>query len=269
LEQAKFCGLIPFGIDFKGNGLDIDQIEVICKSGAAGALYQIIYHQNPTGRSTMPQDISETARICKENDLLYICDIAYESLNYSGETDFEVDLSHPHHSNTCLAGSFTKTFTPGNKCGYGILPEDLVKRLTPLIANSRLNPDYFTQALIAESIISGKFDEFLTFERALYGQRAKFLEDRLAEQLPYSWSEITGGFFTTIRLPGVAKPDKLISAALERGLLADLAFGSIPVNCVFKYRDIAPVRLTFPSLEEKDIYAGVEILKEAYEEVRR
>ena len=269
IEQVRICGHKPLGVEFNGSGLNIGQIEKFIKDHQVIALYQVVYHQNPSGRSTTAEDVREIARICSKNGVLYIVDIAYEELRYDGRENFKINLNHIDHRLTCLIGSFTKTFTAGAKCGYGILPRGVVQKLTPLIANSRLNPNYLTQALIHEAMRNSYYKCLLKKTCRFYGERMDEFNQAIGEFLPHAWTDVlTGGFFNFLRLPGVSDPRALTLAAKKRGVMIDAGTAGIPPNLLHKYYGQAPVRLTFPAVPNGDIYEGVEKLRAAWAEVR-
>ncbi len=123
LNLCKIQGRDAVGVKFSPDGISINDLDMTIGEYGANAFYQIIYHQNPTGKSPTKENVEEAAGICVKHGIPYVCDIAYKDLRYDGAKNFEIDLSLSCHANTCLVGSFTKTVSPGTKCGFGIFPK--------------------------------------------------------------------------------------------------------------------------------------------------
>ena len=67
------------------------------------------------------ENIEAAAKLCARYNTLYVCDIAYYELRYDGLKHVLPDLAN--HT-TCLIGSFTKTLSPGTKCGVRDFPRE-------------------------------------------------------------------------------------------------------------------------------------------------
>ncbi|MEJ2725394.1 MAG: PLP-dependent aminotransferase family protein, partial [Deltaproteobacteria bacterium] len=205
------------GIPFATDGIDLDMLEKELSKGEVRLFYRIIYHQNPTGLDSTMENIEAAAQVCARYNALYVCDIAYYELRYDGKKNQLLDLSK--FPTSCLIGSFTKTLSPGTKCGFGIFPEDVVKQLTPVIANTRLNPNYPTQAMIHHLIDSGEYDKYLGYLVGFYRPRLEALNSALEEHFPEPERRpVTGGFFTGIWLSGIQDEGAFIETAKAKGV---------------------------------------------------
>ena len=263
--EHKVVG-IPFGLD----GIDLDVLEKELSKGDIKLFYRIIYHQNPTGLDSTMENIEAAAQLCARYNALYVCDIAYYELRYDGKKNRLLDLSK--FPTTCLIGSFTKTLSPGTKCGFGIFPEDVVKQLTPVIANTRLNPNYPTQAMIHHVIASGEYDKYLEYLADLYRPRLEALNRSLDEHFPEPERRpVTGGFFTGIWLAGIQDEGAFIEAAKVKGVtIAPAAVFAPGWKTHYWKREGGPFfRLTFPSVTPENIAEGVARLGATYGEMKR
>ena len=263
--EHKVAG-IPFGLD----GIDLDVLEKELSKGDIKLFYRIIYHQNPTGLDSTMENIEAAAQLCARYNALYVCDIAYYELRYDGKKNRLLDLSK--FPTTCLIGSFTKTLSPGTKCGFGIFSEDVVKQLTPVIANTRLNPNYPTQAMIHHVIDSGEYDKYLEYLADLYRPRLEALNRSLEEHFPEPERRpVTGGFFTGIWLAGIQDEAAFIEAAKVKGVtIAPSAVFAPGWKTHYWKKEGGPFfRLTFPSVTPENIAEGVARLGETYGEMKR
>jgi 2-aminoadipate transaminase len=257
---------IPFGID----GIDLDILEKELSKGEVKLFYRIIYHQNPTGLDSTMENIEAAAQLCARYNALYVCDIAYYELRYDGKKNQLLDLSK--FPTSCLIGSFTKTLSPGTKCGFGIFPENVVDQLTPVIANTRLNPNYPTQAMIHHLIDSGEYDKYLGYLVGFYRPRLDALNRALELHFPEPKRRpVTGGFFTGIWLAGIQDEGAFIEAAKANGVTIAPAAVFAPGWKIhyWKKKGGPFFRLTFPSLSSENIAEGVARLGQAYGEMKR
>ena len=94
-----------------------------------------------------------------------------------------------------MASSFTKTISPGTKCGYMIVPNHYVKHLSGIIANTRINPNLPTQAFIADFIESGRYEDYVKYLRKLYKPRMEALDTALKTLFPERFQLQSQGAF--------------------------------------------------------------------------
>jgi 2-aminoadipate transaminase len=257
------------GIPFAEEGVDLEALEKALSDRKMKLFYRIIYHQNPTGLLSTMENIEAAADLCARHNTLYVCDIAYYELRYDGQKNKLLDLSR--FPTTCLIGSFTKTLSPGTKCGFGVFPEKLVDQLTPVIANTRLNPNYPTQAMIHHLMSIGEYDKYLDYLVKLYRPRMDSLNRSLSLHLRGTRVPVVrGGFFVGIWLPGIRDEAAFVKVAKERGVLVAPA-NVYPSGWKSHYENKfgGPFfRLTFPSLKPEDIEKGIERIGEAFREQR-
>jgi 2-aminoadipate transaminase len=257
------------GIPFVKDGIDLEALEKTLSTGKVKLFYRIIYHQNPTGLDSSIENVEAASELCSRYNTLYVCDIAYYELRYDGEKNKLLDLSK--HSACCLIGSFTKTLSPGTKCGFGIFPEEVVERLTPVIANTRLNPNYPTQAMIHRIMISGEYDRYLDYLVGLYRPRMDALNQSLARYLgDIDVLRVTGGFFMGVWLSGLGDGEAFVNATKAKGVhIASANVYPAGWKKICEEKQQGPFfRLTFPSVKPGDIEKGIERIAAAYKENR-
>jgi 2-aminoadipate transaminase len=257
------------GIPLSKEGTDLDALEKTLSGGKVKLFYRIIYHQNPTGLDSTLENIEAAAKLCARYNTLYVCDIAYYELRYDGRKNPLPDLTA--NPDLCLIGSFTKTLSAGTKCGFGIFPEKVVDQLTPVIANTRLNPNYPTQAMIHKTMASGEYDEYLQYLYGLYRPRMDALNRSLLRYLDdIDVPHLTGGFFMGLWLPGIGDEEGFVKAAKVKGVNIATANVYCPGwKKVLQERNKGSFfRLTFPSIKSEDIEQGIERISAAYKEMR-
>jgi len=263
LLDAMRYGHHLIGVKLAPEGVDLNQFRDVVKKNPVAAFYGIPFHQNPTGVNYTEENRKDVERVCREYSIACIWDICYQSLRYDGKTNGSIEVSE---EGPILASSFTKTISPGTKCGYMIVPKNYVGHLSGVIANTRINPNLPTQAFIADFIESGRYDDFVKYLRELYKPRMEALNTALNTLFPGALPvEISGGFFAPLTLENISgdKEASFIESAKQAGVGVSAAWDAVPPNCQAETRKKGLlVRLTFPAYEPEKIKWGISKLKE-------
>ncbi|MDI6809035.1 MAG: PLP-dependent aminotransferase family protein [Candidatus Eisenbacteria bacterium] len=266
--DAERYGHKLVGVRMTSEGLDIDELEKVANKISAAAFYGIPFHHNPTGITYSSERRKAVEEICRKHNILCAWDICYESLRYDGGENEPIEVSE---WGPVLISSFTKTISPGTKCGYIVLPKDRIEYLEKVVTNTRLNPNLPTQAFIADFIESGKYKDYLDYLRGLYKPRMDALNVSLSSNFPGLFpAKLTGGFFATLSLKKVTreKEKAFIDASKEAGVSITPAWGALAPNLVEeKRKEGLLIRLTFPASKAEQIAWGISKLKELEEKV--
>ncbi len=261
--DAERYGHHLIGVELTPEGINLDRLKSTIQKESVTAFYGIPFHQNPTGINYAPENRDAAERLCKENDVLCIWDICYESLRYDGKQNEPIAVSD---WGPVLVSSFTKTISPGTKCGYMVLPENLLDRMTKIVANTRLNPNLPTQGFIADFIQSGKYETYLSYLCELYKPKMDALNSALNENFSGAFpAKMAGGFFSCISLPDITneKEKLFLAAAKKEGIGVTPAWDAVaPDMRQIKQKNGLLVRLTFPACDADDIKWGLERLKQ-------
>jgi len=269
LSDIKRLGHVPVGVQLGEGGVDLDALREVLGEGDIRIFYQVAYHHNPVGLTVSVENMESASQICAEHGVLHVLDIAYFELRYDGGKNRLVELAR-FPETTCLVGSFTKTISPGSKCGFGFFPSEIVKQMTPVIANTRLNPNYPTQAAIHGLMKSGAYDRHLEYLADFYRPRMEAANRALSEDLAdLNVPELKGGFFVGIWLPGIDNEQPFIEAAGKRGVLLAPANAYAPEMDRKYLAEKGGVffRLTFPALSPEENDRGIRLIAEAYREL--
>jgi len=261
--DAKRYGHHLIGVKLTTGGLDLNQFGEVVKKNVVSAFYGIPYHQNPTGINYTEENRLAVERVCKEHNIFCVWDICYQGLRYDGKTNRNIDISE---WGPILTSSFTKTISPGTKCGYIIVPDDYAGHLSRIVANTRINPNLPTQAFIADFIESGRYDDFLRYLRELYKPRMDVLNTAISTHFPGAFPvEISGGFFAPLTLENISIDNEsaFLESAKDAGVGIAPAWDAIAPNFKEEIRKKGLfVRLTFPAYEPNKIEWGISKLKE-------
>ncbi len=173
------------------------------------AIYLVPYFDNPSG-ITMPSErvrrIVEIAKRWSHTARIHvIADEAYRELRYDGEdvpsaSDFDVD-----GETVIVAGTFSKSFSPGVRVGWGVLPEHLVGPVCAQKGNIDFGSPNLNQHLMAAVMQRGLFDEHVEKLRASYHRKLDAMlraaDEFLAPLDGVRWLRPTGGLYVWATLP--------------------------------------------------------------------
>lgn len=262
LLDARCYGHRLIGVRLTPEGIDVGQFAKLVTANPVAAFYGIPFHQNPTGINYTRTNRKAVERICREHDIACVWDICYQPLRYDGEPNDSIAVAD---WGPILTSSFTKTISPGTKCGYMIVPAPAVKHLSGVIANTRINPNLPTQAFIVDFIESGCYDDYVSYLRDLYQPRMEALNGALSDRFAGAFpATVSGGFFATLTLGDIA-PEKeaaFIEAARQAGVGVAAAWDAVPPDCLENTRRKGLfIRLTFPAFEPDKITWGIATLK--------
>jgi 2-aminoadipate transaminase len=194
------------------------------------AIYLVPYFDNPCG-ITMPLErrariVGIAKRWSDGHQIHVIADEAYRDLRYEGE-DVPSTLTVDDEGDTVIVtGTFSKSFSPGIRVGWGILPRHLIAPVCSQKGNIDFGSPNFSQHLMAEILTRGLFQPHLTRIQQSYRQKLQTMLAALHLQfgsLPgVRWVRPAGGLYVWVQLPAAisAGPDSpLFDVAVREGVL--------------------------------------------------
>lgn len=238
-------------------------------------IYTIPEHANPTGISLAAErrrpllELTRKWSRAADRRIFLLEDAAYHGLSYGTEEPQSLWSLDQEGETVILARTFSKTFSPGVKIGYGVLPKGLVEPVVRLKGNHDFGSANFNQQVLEQALASGDYDRHVARLRELYGRkRDVFLAALDSYMRPVSadvnWTRPHGGLFVWMTLPenidtGFEGP--FFQRCLDQGVLyvpGEYAFAPEP--------EAAPrnhLRLTFGVPAEEELVEGARRLSAA------
>jgi len=265
------CGLIPEAIEEC-----LARLEADGELGRVKAIYVTTYYDNPTGVTVSAERRAALVELAQRwshrSKIRVIEDAAYRELRYYGDDVPSLRSFDPGGDTVVFAGTFSKSFSPGIRVGWGILPPDLVAPVLNEKGNIDFGSPNFNQHLMAEVLRSGLFDAHVA--RLQEGYRRKIdatldaADTFLGPIEGVRWLRPTGGLYVWIELPeaietGLASP--LFEQALTEGVLYLPGEYCYPDAGRTSPRNM--LRLTFGIQSCQSIRQGVEALGRAIRHV--
>jgi 2-aminoadipate transaminase len=236
-------------------------------------IYSIPEHANPTGISLATERRGELVdlvkRWSKRHRIFLLEDAAYRGLSF-GATEPPSLWSYDRQGDTViLARTFSKTFSPGLKVGYGILPEGLVDPILFLKGNHDFGSAYFNQRLLERILADGSYAQHVARLTGMYRRKCAIFLSALEEALgpmdsEVHWTRPEGGLFVWMTVPegldtGFDGP--LFPRCVREGVIyvpGEHAFAPEPAS-----RPRNHLRLTFGVPSEEELVEGARRLAAA------
>lgn len=273
-------GARAVGVPVDEGGLRLDALEAtLAEIEARGELdrvkliYTISEHSNPTGLSLADDRrgplVALAERWSKRRKIYILEDAAYRGLSYGDAPEprsvWGRDLGH---DTVILARTFSKTYSPGMKTGFGVLPEPLVRPVLDLKGNHDFGSSNFQQMALARLLGDGECDRQLARLKGVYRRKRDAilaaLEDQFAGVEGVSWTHPEGGLFVWFSAPealDLGPHGPVWPRCRERGVLY------VPGQYAFAAEPTPPptnhARLCFGVPDEDDLVEGVKRLAAA------
>jgi len=212
----KGCGADVRCVEIDSSGIKPESLEGLLETlKAEGRLdrVKIVYvqpdHQNPTGLSLSADRRESIAQLVDRfsinHRILLIEDAAYRELTYDGSVALSIKRFDRDNQFVALLQTFSKSFSPGLRTGYGLIPRDLVNPVLFQKAGHDFGSSNFSQHLILEAMARGVYTRQVRKLRSHYRDKAEAMQKALAHELgqrdDVTWTQPAGGLYVWLSLP--------------------------------------------------------------------
>ncbi|CAN5666609.1 PLP-dependent aminotransferase family protein [soil metagenome] len=243
-------------------GLDVERLEsVIAEHGRPKFLYTIPDHQNPSGITLASDRRQRLVEIARHHGFLIVEDVAYRELGFTEERPPSLWSLGPDV--VVQAGTFSKTFIPGVRLGWGVGPPEIVASMVWAKQNTDQCATALGQRLLEEYGRAGGLDEQARRSRTLYSRRCALLMEALEAHMPddMSWTRPRGGFFSWLALPDGVDGTTVAREAVDEGVAVVPGAPFFPGGGGESH-----VRLSFSRVEDDLIDEGIKRLASVIEQ---
>ena len=218
-------GMIPAALDES-----LAELQTLGLLPRVKAVYLVPYFENPTG-ATLSADRREAIveivrRWTERHKMFIIADNAYRELRYCDQAEPGLSTFDPAHELLIEAGTFSKSFSPGIRVGWGILPKELVDPVCHQKGNIDFGSPNFSQHLMAKVLELGLYQPHLEQLRSVYMKKRDAMLEAAGVTLSgitgVRWRRSAGGLYVWVELPDAIDtgPDgSLFDRAVEEGVL--------------------------------------------------
>jgi 2-aminoadipate transaminase len=260
-------GLVPEALD--------ETLQHLKSSGElrrVKAVYVTTYFDNPTSISVAPARRPQIVDIVKRHSAvgpIYILeDTAYRELRYFGN-DYPSLRAYDENGDTVICtGTFSKSFSPGMRVGWGVLPKALLDPVLAAKGNIDFGSPNFNQHVMAKVFDLGLYEPHVERLRANYRVKLAAMLDAADEHLApiggVRYQRPTGGLYVWLELPehvDTGSDGELFRRALDTGVIY------VPGRYCYPGEGQKPhdntIRLSFGVQSPENIKRGVAALAEA------
>ena len=267
-------------IDTDESGMRPDALEAkLAELDAAGDLkrvkliYLVSDFENPSGYSLTAerrQRIVEIAQEWSREHRIYILeDAAYRELRYDGDPSPSVWSCDESRSGVIYAGTFSKSFSPGLRVGFGIAPKELVEPLCARKGNEDFGSAHLNQQIVSTVLEEGWYQPHTNVVRMGYRTKRDALLAALDREFAgvdgVSWVRPQGGLYVWMSLPssietGFDSPLFELAAKTEKVMYVpgELCYGGDPAT-----RPRHQMRLSFGVLDPHSLAEAAKRLAKA------
>lgn len=241
------------------------------------AVYVTSYFDNPTSvtlSAARRGRLVEMVRRWSAKSRLYLIeDTAYRLLRYEGSDLPSLRSYDPTGQTVILTGSFSKSFSPGMRVGWGVLPPELIGPVCEQKGNIDFGSPNFNQHVMAAVLERGLFEPHVAELRQRYRLKRDAMlaacQRHLAPLAGVRWRVPAGGLYVWLELPealDAGPAGRLLELALQAGVLYVPGEYCYPGEGAKVGKNT--IRLSFGVQEAEGIAAGIERLAAAIAQAR-
>ncbi|GIX00775.1 MAG: aminotransferase [Pirellulaceae bacterium] len=281
MGTLKGAGARVFGVSSDEDGMQIEALketlEQLDGQGLAKrvkAIYLVPDYDNPAGSTLSMQRRQELLELVErwnreKGALVVLWDNAYQLLRYDGEELPPLSAIEPSCRRFVVElGTFSKSFAPGIRVGWGVVPSWLLAPVLEIKANIDFGSAHFNQVLMEIALRDGLVDAHLPAIVATYRSKRDTmltaLEESMGDLPGVQWRHPRGGLYVWLTLPNAVD-------AAESGLLwriaTKLGVLYVPGVYCFPTEGYPPqrnsIRLSFGVQSHEGIRRGVQMLSQA------
>ena len=252
----------------------LDRIVASGDADRVRAIYCVTDFDNPAGSTLSLERREQLLSIVKQwrskhGRLLVISDTAYQELRYEGDELPPLLAIDPQAADFVIeAGTFSKSFSPGIRVGWGVVPESIFAPLLELKSNIDFGAPHFSQLFMNEILRAGEIERHLPVIRQHYQLKRDVMLEALEAELRdiegISWRRPKGGLYVWLVLPAevdASEEGTLWQRATDLGVLYVPGHYCFPAEGEPVQRN--SIRLSFGVQSPDRIRSGIRLLAQA------
>jgi len=252
-------GVTAVPIRMKGDGMDLDRLEVTLEKEKIAFVYTMPNFQNPTGITTDHEHRTRLLSLCRSRGVPIVEDGFEEDMKYFGKVDLPIK-SMDGGNVVIYVGTFSKALFPGLRVGWIAAAPDCVQRLTAVKRFADLTSNHLAQVFMYHFCEEGHYDNHLRRLHRAYRKRLALTLRTMEEHLPSSvtWTEPPGGYTLWVRMPRRMTGAELEALLRPHGVAVSAGQNFFCGGAASEY-----FRLCIARTDEEEIREGVRRLGKA------
>lgn len=247
------------------DGIIPESFEETCKKNKPSILYTIPNFQNPSGAVTSLERRKAILEIARKHDVVIIEDDPYRYISFMDHVPESYMSLAGEDARVIYLGSFSKLICPGIRCGWMILPEAILKKMTQLRHTLEISLPASLQHVVSGFCHQLDRKAYLSSLQSIYRQRCNSLVQNLKKTMVprgLSMNSPRGGYFIWSTLPGIDDMRNFSEYAIREHKI------SVTPGYIFftePGRGLDTLRFSFAKISPEMAKEGCERLASAYD----
>jgi GntR family transcriptional regulator/MocR family aminotransferase len=259
-EAFRSCGAKILTVGLDQHGINVNELEALCKQYPISAIYVTPHHQFPTTVMMTAERRLKLLMLAEQYDFVIVEDDYDHEFHFHHHPVFPLASSN-HAGRVIYVGSLSKVLAPGLRVGYLVASKEIINQCASEVMLIDRQGNSVTELAVAALMESGEIKRHIRRTLKVYNERRNFLIDLLRNELGefVNFDSPNGGLAIWLRLNDGIEINKLVqNALLEKVKILPASLFSET------HLDINAIRLGFGSLNTNELTTGIQRLKRAF-----
>lgn len=259
-EAFRSCGAKILTVGLDHHGINVVELEALCKKYPISAIYVTPHHQFPTTVMMTAERRLKLLILAEQYNFVIIEDDYDHEFHFHHHPVFPL-ASTSHAGRVIYVGSLSKVLAPGLRVGYLVASKEIINQCASDVMLIDRQGNSITELAVAALMCSGEIKRHIRRTLKIYNDRRVFLVDLLQNELGefVNFNSPNGGLAIWLQLNEGIDLNKLTKKSLleKVKILPASLFSESNV-------EINAVRLGFGSLNSSELTTGIQRLKRAF-----
>ncbi|WP_262711526.1 aminotransferase-like domain-containing protein [Pedobacter duraquae] len=238
-------------------GIDVDAIEIICKTQKVRMVYITPHHHYPTTVTLSPQRRIQLLELAVKYGFVILEDDYDYDFHYTKSPVLPL-CSADSSGMVVYIGSFGKSLAPGFRTGFIVAPDNIMAEMRKYLGIIDRQGDILMEQVLGEMIEDGEIHRYMRKSLKVYQERrdyfAELLNEHLADEIEFDLP--SGGLAFWLRWKQKVNLSQLAKRCHKNNLF-------IPKTLMYQNSKIAAMRVGFGNLTRAEMENAVAILKKS------
>lgn len=259
-EAFRSCGAKILTVGLDEHGINVNELEELCKKYLISAIYVTPHHQFPTTVMMSAERRLKLLMLAEQYDFVIVEDDYDHEFHFHHHPVFP--LASTNHANRVIyVGSLSKVLAPGLRVGYLVASKEMINQCASEVMLIDRQGNSVTELAVAALMESGEIKRHIRRTLKVYNERRNILIDLLQNELGQfvDFDSPNGGLAIWLRLNDGIDINNLVQKALleKVRILPGSLFSESLAN-------VNGIRLGFGSLNATELATGIQRLKRSF-----
>lgn len=246
------------GITLKDDGIDLDELEEVLKTGKVKLIYLICNFQNPTGLTTSLEKRKGAYELAKKYGAIILEDNPYGDLRFTGENIPSIK-SMDKDGIVAYSRTFSKVLAPGIRVGYISAPKEIVNKMVICKQVDDVHTNIWAQVLAYKFMTKCDMNAHLEKLREIYRHKCSLMIEQIEKNFSskIKFTRPEGGLFVWCTLPEGCDMTAFCTRAVKEFKVAVVPGNAFMIS---ESDHTTSFRLNFSTPTDEQLVAGCEML---------